>query len=157
MAFICDIADYVHAFVCHQVFSFHAAGFEVWKNPLHDSLHNHSDLSVKMLGISVYEVLDKLHVLVVLDGQNWLGYHLHHVVEKSERDNSWHKILIACYSLESIDALQSNCQILTLQVDALIQKENCAFKCIGILLEEHVNQVTKEQSVSHLYQLRVIV
>ena len=65
--------------------------------------------------------------------------------------------MVADHSLESVNALESDRLVFSNQVDRAIQEEDSILERIWLILVHDINEVAKEQTVSHFDELAIII
>ena len=80
-----------------------------------------------------------------------------HIIHKIALLNSSNQVLIAGYRIQSIDWLQCDCSVLSLQVYIFVKEKYCVSKHLGVFVEQHIYEVAEEQTVSASYQFAFVV
>ena len=125
-------------------------------DPLDERLSDWANCLIHELTVCGNEIVDELQVFIVVDGQNWAIDERHEFWYEIKLGNHGDQVLVTSDGFESVYRLKGNSFVLPTKVDTGVHVEKCVLKSLWLLLEQHINQVPQEQSVSDLDQLTLI-
>lgn len=101
--------------------------------------------------------MDEIKILVILNVDHAMLDADNHIIHKIALLNSSNQVLIAGYRIQSIDWLQCDCSVLSLQVYIFVKEKYCVSKYLGVFVEQHIYEVAEEQTVSASNQFAFVV
>jgi len=101
--------------------------------------------------------LNKIKILVILNVDHAVLDANDHIIHKIALLNSPDQVLIAGYCVQSIDWLQCNRSIFSLQVYIFVKEKYCVSEYNGVFVEQHIDEVPQKKTISASNQFTFIV
>lgn len=80
-----------------------------------------------------------------------------HIIHKIALLNSSNQVLVTGYRIQSIDWLQCDCSVFSLQVYIFVKEKYCVSEYNGVFVKQHIDEVPQKKTISASNQFAFIV